>query len=122
MSIGVCASVAVSFVCTRAEGDGVGCRAWMDNAWTAGVTTVTCGQRHDSGALAVPEHAELRQLHFVAHADAHKPVLPVVPNVSHSVPDSGDMPNTQNAITYVAKHRVSLTRPVSPGLAGRARL
>lgn len=31
----MCACVAVSNVCTRAEGDGVGCRAWIGNAYTA---------------------------------------------------------------------------------------
>ncbi|CAH2034726.1 unnamed protein product, partial [Iphiclides podalirius] len=34
----------------------------------------------------------------------------MVPNISHCVPDSGDMPNTQNAITYAEKYRVSPVR------------
>lgn len=72
--------------------------------------SVTCRQCNNSGALPVAQHPELWQLHLVAHTDAGQPIFPMVPNVSHCVPDSGDMPNTQNAITYAAKHRVSLTR------------
>ncbi|CAK1554877.1 unnamed protein product [Leptosia nina] len=63
---------------------------------------VTCCQRYNRRALSVPEDPELRQLHLVTHPDTCQPVLPMIPYVSHSVTDSGDMPNTQNAITYAA--------------------
>lgn len=57
------------------------------------------------------EHPELRQLHLVAHPHAGEAVAPMVPNIAHCVPDSGDMPNTQNAITYAAEASRALTRP-----------
>lgn len=89
-------------------------RSVAGNGWTVLgeqlLRSVTCRQCNNSGSLPVAQHPELWQLHLVAHTDAGQPIFPMVPNVSHCVPDSGDMPNTQNAITYAAKHRVSLTR------------
>lgn len=93
---------------------------WLSNGWIVlglqALLLVTCREGYNSSALSVAEYSKLGQLDLVAHTDAQQSVFPKVSNVSHCVPDSGDMPNTQNAITYAAKIRVSLTRPQAVGV------